>query len=1778
MNEVITNPGSDELIRDRAKSLFGFLKALCQSRSKAIYDLDSYDRILWLGDIPSKPGCISITNHIGEESEDVDTWISIKKPKLRSYPKPPSELEPWLYPEQLDDSTNDIPDLRERIIVPHPEVETEDGEKDDSEYEELDIRTLENNPHIKDLHDEYVENKWWPWRDEDLEIRPVQDIYDSLFFIYQRQQATGEQYEIVLGYGLLEWKINRRNIYRHIIACQVDVKFDSRKGELTVEPASEGLRTKIEDEFIPPNARPDIEVVENINNQLLEADEDFWHAPTVRIATEQWGNELSGSSIIVKSIKKPDRDTREQPRVSFSPALILRRRTDRALIQMFDQILNELRTGNEIPPAVTRYLTVGNEPASDDVDQEEEQTGSASPAFTELDEEIYFPLEANSEQAKIINRLSSSDGVLVQGPPGTGKSHTIVNLICHLLAMKQRVLVTSQAPRALKVLRDFIKEDVPSVAPLAVVQLGADRESIEAMEQSVTGITGRQNDWDPEEYARSIRNNEETLDEVRRDQAQILQRLFELRQGESHTYERVFSRYSGTHAQIATSIKQDSEHYDWFQDEIELDIAAGTEEIPAPLNSDEATELIELLVDELGNRASTKIEDPIDTRGLPTVSTITDLFAEESKRKVLIDHNQTGLTHVDYPRLLRLAPGSLISFSGNIGRLTSGYQDIASGVIDWTEKCISEILADKDRHWKTLLERTQQEILEAGSLIEKVGNAQVTGLTEDLKRTQADAENLIKHLELGKGLGFGPFRAKIVKETEYLHKSVRFEGHALTTVDVVQKFLHWVHLRIKLDELESRWKPFGAVLSEEVDSKLDEYRDFCEPIEKSFELLDLKRAIQADCQRLIFPEPTWHDHSALSELHIATLLAIANQTISNTQEEINKITRDLDEHKLGATGSYKTRLRKSITERDREQLIGVWEEIENDNSLRIKQARKSELLDKLGQAAPNFSKELSDNHCDETWSLRVGQVQDLWNHKCALSWLQKTIEPGVELQLRQNLNDLKQKERRILGETASLKAWEGCFSRMTDEQRQNLIAWKNATKRVGKGTGKYAPRHRKAAKEHMEGCRSAIPAWVMPIHRVAEFIQPGKDMFDVVIVDEASQSGLEALFLTYVAKKVIVVGDDKQISPQSFANREDVEQLRQQHIRTLPHSQEYDVDTSLFDMTEIRYKGRIRLREHFRCMPEIIQFSNKLCYEGEPLIPLKQYGVGRLEPVVETIFVEEGYIKGQRTKVNPPEAAAVVAKISSLCKDPVYEGKTFGVISLLGSAQAHQIENKLLNEIGSQEIEDRKLVCGDAYSFQGDERDVMFLSMVSARPSGPNQRIGALTRPADQRRFNVAASRAKEQLILFHSVELGDLSKSCVRYKLLEYCKNPSVEQSEIEGIPINDIRYRAKEADRQTEIPPPPFDSWFEVDVFLDVTNRGYRVIPQHKIANYSIDLLVQGMKGQLAVECDGDAFHGPDQYDADLVRQTQLERCGLTFFRIRESSYRFDKTEPLDKLWRLLEKNGIYPRGAENSPSESIESTSLDQNVAIDHRLPASVAAESNIEEVDGSVQVVEAKFDESQVGFKHENSAGDAQIDFAGDQQHHVRKSSEGIDYSATRQSDLYRICDAADALNVTDLIDQNQFFEVSYRKIIKQMAEYVVEQEGPILEELLSTRIARAHDYGRTGSKIRKQISSAIRRSFNTTKEPITGAVCYWPNKYTPEEWSIFRAAESEDDFRAVDKIPLTELAVLIRQVISEDVDDPLKRIADLMGIRRLRQSARTHLQKAFDVVSSGEDIF
>jgi very-short-patch-repair endonuclease len=771
-----------------------------------------------------------------------------------------------------------------------------------------------------------------------------------------------------------------------------------------------------------------------------------------------------------------------------------------------------------------------------------------------------------------------------------------------------------------------------------------------------------------------------------------------------------------------------------------------------------------------------------------------------------------------------------------------------------------------------------------------------------------DVCSLKEHMEKGGRLGWGPFRSRLVKERMYVLKKVRVNGRSCSNLEQFSLLADALRVQVALEKTWGFWAGCYEKTEGPYVLQLQSIKALCEALEGVLSLqnlIDQCRNALKKCPSL--SEPIWADESQIERVVASCRLAMARahkefaaKGIRAVETLVGTANARKDAHPMVAE------LLNAVQKRDIHGFASAKAKCDALEEDRRQVQRVDECLKRFRLLAPRLTEELERTCNEPCWDTRIQNIRNAWHWAQARLWVEEYIRKEDAPSLATRVKQIEDEINTTIAKLASLHAWSFCFSRLQEDHQRHMQQWQWHMEKGGKFTGKNASYHRKEAQKHLNGCREAVPAWVMPLHRVWDTIDPAPGMFDVVVVDEASQCGPEALPLLYLGKRILIVGDDKQISPDAVGvPRNAVHCLMQEYLHDFKFKDSFDVETSLFHHGKLRYGiHRVALKEHFRCMPEIIRFSNDLCYSDTPLIPLRQYGPERLTPPLEHVFVEGGYREGSGNRViNRPEAEVVVNKIVELCQDPRYADKSMGVVVLQGEAQAGLIEAQLLERVGAEEMERRRLICGNAYSFQGDERDIMFLSMVAA----PNETIGPLAKPADERRFNVAASRARDQMYLFHSVTCDDLSVSCLRRRLLEFFEN--TEPPPIGEPDQGELERRAAQDNRVIVKPPHPFDSWFEVDVALELLRKGFIVTPQFEVAGKRIDLVVEGGQARLAVECDGDEWHGADRYEADMQRQRMLERCGWEFFRVRECAFYANKEEALQGLWRALEERGIRP-----------------------------------------------------------------------------------------------------------------------------------------------------------------------------------------------------------------------------------------------------------------------------
>ena len=1426
---------------DRARRLFLYLRDLSELRSKSVKDLVDYQNVVWLNDLPSGPHGWSLFDET-PAGADSEVWLEVDRVQLPKVPQPPDSLNGWM---RLSDLAR--ADLDEPGLIDSEELEAEIPIGVESSYQE------------------YLDQEWRPWHRHYLDVKPAYDFYTTLFSMSEKRQSLGEVFELVFGLGLLTWNRRDQRIQRHLITAPAELIVDEHTGALELRPSDAEGRNRLELDMLDPHDRGPAEILQELTD-LVEGSDPLALGDLAPEALTRWVNRAHSEGTFESGLEAPP--ATEDLTITLAPAVILRRRGQRTLSTLLNGIAEQIGEGIELPEGVIRLVTTS--------DQQERPVSRGAIRFA--DPEVYFPLPSNEEQQRILDRMQQRRGVVVQGPPGTGKSHTIANLVTHLLAQGRRVLVTSHTERALRVLRDKLPEDV---RPLCISLLGSDRQSIRDLEAAVEAISARQGDWTAEVSERQVEQLRQRLHDLRGELVQKRNRLRQINESDSHPIE--IGPYRGTNQHIARQLASESPALSWIPDQI-----TG----PKPsLSNHEFREFLELdwsLPPEAEAAADAELPDPRDLTRAGELKALFEKEAEFAQRRVDATSRfgewMDGLDRYTSETLAR-AEQAIHTFTREMRRLSEAEE--------WTSVAVTDVIGGRRAVWDAMHDELTAHHAALDRALSALGAATVEIEVETPPSVlRSGTKELIQYGEGGSTLRTGVFAMGAARKHRFILDKVRVDGAQPLTVERLRLLEAHLSVQHELEAIENVWESrLAPIHSPSFTQRRAAYAEHRDLLGRTIALADLlAAAVQSLDEMSAVPRPEKHNDAGELE-HIASGLSaeLDNRRSAEVTRAIGEAHDRLgeDAHPVVA------RLREAVDARSADDYGLGLEELDEKRRLGTEARRCRELSSRLSDV-PRLKTALPKSP-DDVWIDRSTYFDRAWRWRYADSALERLLDPEEPRRLGKEIETLEHAERStLLGVTTEL-AWSGMFRGLTMKQDQALTAWTHAIRRIGRGTGKYAEQHRRTAREYMGIARDAIPAWIMPTHRIAESLDAAPEPFDVVIVDEASQSGVESLFLFYVGKQVVVVGDDQQIAPDAVGvDMLEVARLQRQHLEGLPFQQEFGPTSSLFDQADIRFGNRVVLREHFRCMPEIIEFSNRISYPDKSLWPLRQYGTDRLDPI-KTVYLEHGYREGRTRAINRPEAEEIVARIDKLCSDPRYDNKTIGVISLQGDAQAQLIERILIERLGPQVMAERSIICGDAYAFQGDERHVMFLSMVAA----PNERIGALSNPQARRRFNVAGSRAQDQVWLMHSVRPSELSTTDMRRAILEYYLDPDVEHwEELTGFDESILNE--------------PFESHFEQDVYLRLRERGFRVAPQVRAGGYRIDLVINGAGAKLAVECDGDEWHGPERWQDDSVRQRRLERAGWRFVRIRGSEFYRAPDSALEEVWRKCGQLGIVP-GAE-------------------------------------------------------------------------------------------------------------------------------------------------------------------------------------------------------------------------------------------------------------------------
>lgn len=459
--------------------------------------------------------------------------------------------------------------------------------------------------------------------------------------------------------------------------------------------------------------------------------------------------------------------------------------------------------------------------------------------------------------------------------------------------------------------------------------------------------------------------------------------------------------------------------------------------------------------------------------------------------------------------------------------------------------------------------------------------------------------------------------------------------------------------------------------------------------------------------------------------------------------------------------------------------------------------------------------------------------------------------------ITEKIRTLKKKQNKLVKNILINKRRNALKGLMRDQtKRQRLyVHSKSLVER------KKSLQNRLLEAEDFKPLLEAFPCWCVTTYAVSGSLPMKPGLFDVAIIDEASQCDIASCFpILYRAKKAVIVGDDKQLPHLSF-----LESAKEQSFMS-----KYEVadryqlmwrfrTNSMFDIANYYSMKPVLLDEHFRSLPPIINFSNKEFY-GNRIRVMKKDDPN--EKVLEIVEVPDGKVDADATR-NLPEIEALVKRLHEIIVDNERENPdnpvSIGIISPF-RAQVEQLKISVSKVISDYMMEKHQIEIGTAHTFQGDERDIILISWAFANNSFP-QSITFLQKP---NLFNVAITRAKKQMINFVSRDCSELPEGLFR-SYVSYIKEYEEKHEKIVNHELDENTYKNS----------------FEREVAETLRTLGYEVRAGVDLGGVSADLVVNN---KFVIECDGVADNTKTSMK-NMKKQAIIERCG---FKVCRFSYR--------------------------------------------------------------------------------------------------------------------------------------------------------------------------------------------------------------------------------------------------------------------------------------------------
>lgn len=402
----------------------------------------------------------------------------------------------------------------------------------------------------------------------------------------------------------------------------------------------------------------------------------------------------------------------------------------------------------------------------------------------------------------------------------------------------------------------------------------------------------------------------------------------------------------------------------------------------------------------------------------------------------------------------------------------------------------------------------------------------------------------------------------------------------------------------------------------------------------------------------------------------------------------------------------------------------------------------------------------------------------------------------------------------------------------------------------------------------------AFPCWCVTTYAVSDSLPLKPGMFDVAIIDEASQCDIASCFpILFRAKRAVIVGDDKQLPHLSFLEKAKEQSFLSQYGIPDKYQLMWRFRTnSMFDLADYYSMNSVMLDEHFRSLPPIINFSNHEFYNDRIRVMRKDKPD---ENVLELIEVVDGKVDFDATR-NLPEIEALVKRLHEIIIEDERKNPdnpvTVGIISPF-RAQVEQLKVSVSKVLSDYMIKKHQIEIGTAHTFQGDERDIMMISWAVA----DNSYTQSLMFMQKANLFNVAITRGRNKVINFVSRNPRELPDGHFR-NYVSYMQNYQDKKQAVLSGEIDENIYKNS----------------LEREVADKIRELDHRVVAGAEIAGLSADLLVDD---KFVIEIDG-VDDKTKSHISNMKKQAIIERSGFKVKRITFREWQYSPKACLDRV----------------------------------------------------------------------------------------------------------------------------------------------------------------------------------------------------------------------------------------------------------------------------------------